>query len=148
MTSPISTIGKSLIRHIVDTVEIINETTEHQAVYWSFETRADEDKLPKETLIGLDNLAFEEREGLWDISCAIAISSYMDKNLLNELELLDIIYERCSWKKKVLLLDPIDGDELDMLVVTDFQITPMVQSMHRNYRTVMLTLKRTSSALS
>lgn len=148
MASPISAIGKSLIRHAVDLVTEINATTQHQVQYWSWETRAEEDKLPKETLFGLDDFAFRENQGLWEIQCGFGLSSYQDPNLLGELDLLDILFDGCHEGSKVILLDPVDGSEIDQLVITDFEITPMVQSMHRNYRTLNISLKRTSTALS
>lgn len=147
MASPISAIGKSLIRHAVDLVTEINATTPHQVQYWAWETRAEEDKLPKETLFGLDNFAFSERQGLWEITCGFGLSTYEDPNLLNELDLLDILFDRCHEGQKITLLDPIDGSEIDQLVISDFELSPMVQSMFRNYRTLNVTLLRTSTAL-
>lgn len=150
MPSPISTIGKSLIRHANDLVDEINATNLNQSSvqYWSWETRSEEDKLPKTTLFGLDDFSFMDNTGLWHITCGFGLSSYQDPNLHNELEMLDIIYDKCSQGKKITLLDPLFGDELDQLVVVEFEITPMVQSQLRNYRTVNLALRRTSSALT
>lgn len=148
MPSPISAIVKSLIRHCVDLVDDINATTSHQVQYWSWETRADEDKLPKVALLGLDNFHFEERLGLWEINCSFGLSSYHDSNLLDEIELLDKIFDACHHGQRVTLLNPIDGTEIDQLVVTDFEISPMAESMYRNYRTVSLNLRRTSNALA
>lgn len=148
MASPISTIAKSLIRHCSDLIDEINATTTHQLQYWSWETRADEDKLPKATLFGLDNFMFSERSGLWEIDCGLGLSSYQDFNLHNEIELLDPIFDWFHQGSQMPLRNPTTGAEFDQLVVTDFEITPMVQSMLRNYRTVNISLKRTSSALA
>lgn len=147
MASPISIIGKSLVRRCNDLLDEISSTTGHQVEYWSWETRADEDKLPKKTLIGLDNFMFSEDDGLWVVRCAIGLSTYQDFNLHKELEILDPIYDALHIGERVALRDPLSGAEFDQLVVTDFEITPMVQSMLRNYRTVNLELKRTSNAL-
>lgn len=70
---------------------------------------------------------------------------WLDANLLNEIEILDIIHNRTGEKKKINILNPLDGELLTEMVVTSWQLAPMAQSQLRNYRTISLELMRTST---
>lgn len=144
-TSPIPSIYKSIIRHIVDLIGEISATTgNHNIQYHDWESRADENELPKMTLIGLEGFTFNENEGLWVVRFGIALSSYQDANLLNEIEILGILHEWTGEGTKIKLLDPVEGNEVSEMVVGAWELSPMGQSQFRNYRTISIELMRTA----
>lgn len=142
----ISTIYKSLVRAVNDLVEEISTRTGENCRYWAFETRMDEDKLPTQTLIGVDGFTFNENKGLWVIRAGVSISSYNDRNGHEEAEMLDIIHELLGHHKKISLRDPDTGNIFSELVVVEFEVMPMSQSEMRNYRTVGIELLRTDNS--
>src|SRR3546814_20872555 len=89
----ITRIYKSLVRHVTDMMDNLNDTGEYGIAYHSWETRGEEDKLPKSTLIGVDGFNFHENGGLWVIRFSVTLSSYQDINLFSEFEILDGISE-------------------------------------------------------
>lgn len=113
--------------------------------YHNWESRADENKLPKMTLIGTDGFSFRENQGRWLIRFALAVSSYRDANLANEIELIGAIQDRWGEGQKVTLLDVTDGSVDSEMVVSEFEVMPMAQSELRNYRTIGIELLRTGS---
>jgi hypothetical protein len=140
----ISNIYKSLLRSTGDLLEEIKSTIGHQDIqYWSWESRAQENELPRMTLIGLDAFTFEENQGLWLVRYSIGLSSYQDAHLLREMEILNIIHDRTGEGKKLKLLDGTTGAELSEMVTTAWHLSPMSQSELRNYRTVSIELLRT-----
>ena len=141
----ISRIYKSLVRHVSDLIEELNASKSLGIIYHVWESRGEEDKLPKNILMGVDGFNFHENGGLWIIRFSIALSSYQDTLLLREAEVLDAIYDWFHEKQRVPLRDLESGDEDNQLVVTDFEIAPMQQTMLRNYRTVSIELKRTAN---
>lgn len=144
-TSPIPGIYRSILRTLVDLIGEISSTTGNQEIqYHDWESRADENDLPKKTLIGLEGFTFSENKGMWIIRFGLALSSYQDDNLLNEIEMLGVIHEHTGEGKKVKLLDPIEGDEISELVVVAWDLAPMGQSQLRNYRTISIELMRTA----
>jgi hypothetical protein len=143
----ISSIYKSLVRSTNDIVEEIKATTGHQALqYWSWENRQDEDKLPKETLIGVDGFAFSENQGLWVVRYSIALSSFQDAHLLREMEIIDIIHAHTGEGQKIKLLDPVTGQEISEMVTSAWDMAPMAQSEIRNYRAISIELLRTGQS--
>lgn len=146
MSRTISSIYKSLLRAVNDlVVELQQETGDMGIRYWAWEGRMDEDKMPTETLVGLDGYNFDENKGLWIIRAAITISSYNDANLHQESEMLDLIHEKFGYHKKVDLRLPDSGEVFSQLFVTEFQVMPMGQSEMRNYRTCAFELLRTDT---
>jgi hypothetical protein len=138
-------IYKSVIRHIVDLIGEIGSTTGNQNVlYHDWESRSDENDLPKQTLIGLEGFTFSENKGLWVVRFGIALSSYQDDNLLNEIEMLGVIHEFTGEGAKFKMLDPVEGEEVSEMVVAAWDLSPMGQSQLRNYRTVSIELLRTA----
>jgi hypothetical protein len=124
----ISNIYKSIVRSTVDLIEVLKSTTGDDAIqYWSWESRADENKLPSSTLLGVDAFAFEENRGLWNVRYALALSSYRDANLLNEITLIDIIQKSTGEGKKVTLRNSEGNPESEM-VVSAWQLAPMAQA--------------------
>lgn len=113
--------------------------------YHDFESRNDENKLPNNTLIGVDGFSFSENRGMWIVRFALAISSYRDRNLLNEIEMIGEIQNWFGEHKKIKLLHMDDGSEVNEMVVTDFEMLPMAQSEQRNYRTIGVEIKRTGT---
>lgn len=142
----VTPIYKSVIRHIVDLIEELNADGSYGTIsYHNWESRGEEQSLPQHTVIGLDGFSFKENGGLWLIRFALAVSSYRDANLLNEIELLDHLQWRMGEGEKVNLLEMTLGEKVNELVVTDFEILPMAQSELRNYRTIGMELKRTGT---
>lgn len=93
----------------------------------------------------MDGFSFEENEGRWTIRYALALSSYHDVNLLNEVDLIAKIHERFGEREKVDLLQLSDGAVASELVVSAFRMYPMSQSEQRNYRTFAIELLRTGT---
>ncbi len=146
MTSIVAPIYKSIVRHISDLIEEINSTPGLPAVlYQDWESRADEAKLPRQTLLGLDGFAFEENRGRWLISCGLGLSSYRDSNLLHEIELIDFIQQRMGENSKIPLREMILGEEVSELIITTWNLLPMAQSELRNYRTMGMEIRRTGA---
>lgn len=141
----ISGVYKSITATLANMIDEIVATTGHHITYHSWESRSDEDKLPKHTLIGMDGFSFEENEGLWVVRFAIGISSFQDFNLLDEMDIIDIVHAWTGEKKKVKLLDPVTGAEVSELVVEAWRLMPMSQSELRNYRTIGVELLRTAN---
>src|SRR3546814_8570906 len=80
----ITRIYKSLVRHVTDMMDNLNDTGEYGIAYHSWETSGEEDKLPKSTLIGVDGFNFHENGGLWVIRFSVTLSSYQDINIRSE----------------------------------------------------------------
>lgn len=143
----ISSIYKSIQRHTLDVVEEIKQSLAHQNIsYWSWESRADENELPKETLLGIGDFQFEENRGLWVVRYSLGLSTWNDMHLHGEMEMLDIIHARTGERAKVPLLDSASGGVISEMVVSAWQLAPMAQSEIRNYRTISIELLRTDSA--
>lgn len=148
MSHIILPVYKSIIRSITDMISDFNDGGDlPQLQYQDWESRADESKLPQESLLGLDGFSFSENNGLWLISYALGLSSYRDANMLNEMAIIDRIQERMGEKKKIRLLEMDFGSEISELVVSDWQLLPMSQSELRNYRTIGMELKRTDTTM-
>ncbi len=143
----ISAIYKSLLRMTHELKDEIAATTSNRDIgLWDWENRAPEADLPETTLIGISGYGFDEKGGLWVIRFGLTLSSFADSHLLNEAEALDIVYARLHEKETVPFRDPETGEVIGEFVVTNFDIAPMGQSELRNYRTISVELKRTSTA--
>jgi len=146
MSKLYSTIYKSVVRAVGDMIEEIRITTGDQDIqYWGFESRADENKWPAETLIGVDGFSFNENQGLWEIRFGLTISTYEDANLLREADVIDIVHSTLGEGQKILLRDPDSGDTLSELCTSAFHVMPMGQTQLRNYRTIGVELYRTGT---
>jgi len=145
--SPIPAISKSITRDVVDFIEEVNNEgiVQGEILYHNFEARQDENDLPKTTLLGTDGFAFDDNDGRWIVRFAIGISSFKDANLLDEVDLLGRVHERFGKDEKIRLRDLQDGEEINELVVSAFNVAPMGQSELRNYRVVSLELHRTGA---
>lgn len=134
------------MRHVTEVIEELNAIGVFQEIsFHNFESRNDENNLPRNTLVGIDGFSFDENGGMWIVRLALAISSYRDMNLLEEIELIDEVHKRMGQNNKIKLLDMTDGSEVNELVITDFQMLPMAQSEIRNYRVIGLEIKRTGT---
>lgn len=144
--SVVEPIYKSILRHFKEVIDELNALgTFRQIEFHNFESRNDENDLPKTTLLGIDGFAFSENGGLWIVRFALAVSSYRDMNLLEEIEIISELHRRLGMGEKIKLLDMADGEEVSEMVVTDFEILPMAQSEVRNYRTIGMEIKRTET---
>ena len=144
--SIVSPIYKSIVRYVTEAIEEINSLGVFKEVmFHDFESRNDENALPRTTLLGIDGFSFSENLGLWIVRFALALSSYNDMNLHEEIELLDEIQKRFGQGQKINLLNMQDGSVNNEMVITDFEIMPMVQSELRNYRVIGLEIKRTGA---
>lgn len=145
MTSPIPQVYKSIIRftaEMIDELNLLGLVTEAIG-YHNWESRGEESELPRINLIGTDGFSFDENNGRWIIRYGLAISSYHDADLIEEIELIGAIDERMGRGKKIPLVELTAGEEVSELVVTDFRVLPMAQSEIRNYRTIGVELQRT-----
>lgn len=142
--SVIEPVYKSILRWTTDLIEELNATGQYPALeYQPWESRSDENTLPQKTLLGIDGFSFDENDGRWLVAFAFGLSSYRDENLLSEVELLDALHRRTGKGSKIPLLEMELGEQINELVVTDWQLLPMAQSELRNYRTVGVEVKRT-----
>jgi len=142
----IAPIYKSIVRWIGDTVEELEAGGGYPSMeYQDWESRGDENKLPQTTLIGMDGFSFDENEGLWLIRFALAVSSYRDASLMNEIELISALHVLMGMGAKIPLLEMHEGLQVNELVVTDWQMMPMAQTNLRNYRTIGMTVLRTGT---
>lgn len=146
MSKIYSTLYKSTVRAVNDLIKDIRATVGDQSIrYWSWENRVDEDKMPREPLIGINGFTFDENGGLWLVRFGITISSVDDANLMLEAEMIDLIHERFGQGKKFDQLDPESGEVDNELVVTSFEVLPMGQTQIRNYRSIGIEVKRTGT---
>lgn len=143
MALRVSNIYKSLVRHLVNSIEGM-QVVSPNAQYFAWDTADDVAELPSVDLIGLAGWSFSENRGLWEIHCGITISTMNDENLLREIDLVDIIHEAWGQDCSIPLRDD-DGNEVAQLVVTDFDLLPAGRSEKRNYRPIGLTLRRASN---
>lgn len=142
----LSSVYKSVVRSVVDLIAEINSTIPGlEAKYQDWESRYDENTLPKTTLMGVDGFTWQENQGLWVTRFGLALSSYRDANLITEMEILDVIHQRTGEGKKINMLDPVTGELITELVVSAWDLSPMAQSQYRNYRTVSIELLRTAN---
>lgn len=141
----ISSIRKSLIAYIHDYADKVALQLGVPVEYHQWEQRGEEDKLPKKTLIGLDNFQFDENEGLWVVRFAVSISSYQDFNLSREDIILDLAHEWFGWQRKVPMLDLTTGQEKAEMYIAAFEIAPMIQTQLRNYRVVSVEMLRATA---
>lgn len=127
-------------------IKDLNETSLYGVIqYHNWEERGPEKDLPESTLIGLEGFSFDENEGRWLIRYALGVSSYMDANLLREIELLGAVHERLRQGNKINLLELSNGQVAGELVISDFRLMPMSQSELRNYRVIGMELLRTGT---
>lgn len=142
----LASIYKSIVRNTVDLISDINATMPGVALkYQDWESRFDENALPQTNLLGVDGFTWEENDGLWITRFGLALSSYRDANLLNEIDILDAIHAWTGEGKKVNILNPVTGELVTEMVVSAWQLAPMAQSQFRNYRTISMELLRTAS---
>ncbi len=142
----IAPIYKSIVRWIGDTVEELSETGGFPPMqYQDWESRGDENKLPEITLVGMDGFSFEENDGLWVIRFALAVSSYRDAGLLNEIELVSELHRRMGQGSKIPLREMDFGEQINELLIADWRLAPMSQSNLRNYRTIGIEALRTGT---
>lgn len=146
MSRIISTIYKSLVRSVNDLIDVVASETGEPCAYWAFESRADEDKMPPITVLGVDGFTFHENKGLWMIRAGISLSTRNDRNNHEEAEILDIVHRLFGYHQKVALRHPETGEVFSELYVTEFDVMPMGQSELRNYRTIGLELLRTDTS--
>lgn len=143
-----STLYKSVLRAAGDLVKDIQNSVDPEALYWDWENRNDEDKMPRQTLVGVNGFHFHENRGLWLINFGLTLSTIDDDNLMREAEIIDMVHSRFGEHQKISMLDPGDGTVISELVSTDFETMPMPPTQLRNYRTIGVELKRTSSAVA
>lgn len=141
-----STVYKSTVRAVNDLVKEIQSTMPDQTVrYWAWENRDDEDKLPREMLVGINGFGFDENLGLWIIRTGLTLSTIDDANLLVEADVIDLIFEKFGEKQKIALLNPDDGTQTSELVSVHCEVLPMIQTESRNYRSIGIELRRTGT---
>lgn len=149
MSSPlIAPIYKSVIRATVDLIAELNALGDFSLItYHNWESRGDENALPKNTLLGIEGFSFDKNKGLWLVRYALGLSSHRDQNLINEIEIVDEMEQRMGEGNKIKLRNLTSGNEVNELVVTEFQVMPMGQSEIRNYRVIGMELNRTGVSI-
>jgi hypothetical protein len=142
-----STIYKSVLRAVNDLINEIQSTTGKfpDMEYWSWEDRFDEEIIPRVPLIGVNGFSFDENLGQWLIRFGLTISTVDDANLLDEADLIDVIFDVFGEKKKIALLDPVDGTQTNELVSVHCEVLPMAKTALRNYRSIGIELLRTGT---
>jgi hypothetical protein len=135
---------KSILRAVSDLIDELNALG-YTIEFHNWEERGLEKDLPQNTLLGPEGFAFNENGGLWLIRFALGLSSYKDTNLLNEIDLVDEIMRRMGEGQKIKLREMDQGEEVNEMVVTAFEVAPMAQSELRNYRTMSMEIKRTGT---
>lgn len=141
--SVIPHIYKSIIRHTQDLVSVIADTTGNQNIqYHTWDARADENKLPDATLLGIEGFNFDENEGLWIVRYGLTLSTWNDRNLLDEIELVGIIHDHTKYLSKVRMLDEQTGLEIGEMVCSTWELAPGGQTNQRNYRSILIELLR------
>ena len=146
MAYRLSSIYKSLIRHVRDMIDDIRDSGVSPGLkYYAFDSRGEEAEVENDDLVGLAGWTFDENRGLWLIRCGINVSTIFDRNLLREIEIVDKIHDWFGEDQIVPLRDPDTGEEYTQLVVKHFEMAPTLQSEKRNYRPVSLELLRTST---
>lgn len=140
----LSDIQKSLVRHLVDTIDEIKARGISPDIdFHMWESRGDEDELAQRDLIGPSGWTFREDRGLWMINFGVTISTVNDQNLMREAEIADVLYDMWSEGEVVPLRDR-NGQQISELVVNEFEMLVAGQSEKRNYRPFGLTLLRTN----
>lgn len=146
MAFKISSVYKSLVRHVVDTVDTIKlEGISPDLTYYAFDSRGEQAELETVDLIGLAGWSFNENRGLWVIRAGINISTINDENLMREIEIIDALHDVFGEDCVIPLRDPVTGNEYTQLVVKEFELMPASYSEKRNYRPIGLELLRTSN---
>lgn len=146
MSKLYSTLFKSTQRAVNDLVKDIRATMNDQSIrYWSWESRTDEDKMPREPLIGINGFTWDENGGLWLVRFGITISTIDDANLAIEADMIDKVHEHFGMGKTIAMRDPATGAVINELVVTSFEVMPMGQTQIRNYRSIGIEVKRTGT---
>ena len=141
--SPIPHIYKSLIRNTMDLISLIGTTTGNQDIeFHSWDARAEENDLPRKTLLGPEGFTFEENQGLWVIRYGLTLSTWQDINLLDEIEIVGLIHDYTGERTKVPLLNEQTGEELGQLVCSVWELAPSVQTSLRNYKSINVELLR------
>lgn len=142
----VSNIYKSLVRHLVDTIDVIKANNVSPGLdYYAWDMRDDKAELGGRDLIGLAGWTFRENRGLWVVHAGITISTINDENLFREAAIIDAIHDMWGEEMPVPMRDD-NGDEYTQLVVKEFEMMPAGTSEKRNYRPIGLELLRTSNA--
>lgn len=145
MSFKVSNVYKSLVRHLIDTIDEIKASgVSPDLTYYAWDSRGDDSELPSCDLIGLAGWTFTENRGLWQVSCGMTISTYNDENLFREIEIVDEIHERWGELCVIPLRDDA-GSEFSQLMVQEFEMLPAGLSERRNFRPIGLTLMRTAN---
>lgn len=146
MTFKISNIGKSIMRHLMDSIDQIRaDDIAPTLEYYAWDSRGEEAELDAVDLIGLAGWTFRENGGLWEIHCGFTLSTINDENLFREMDVIDALHNAFGEDCKIPMRDD-NGDEYTQLVVKEFEMLPAGHSEKRNFRPIGLTLKRTSNA--
>jgi len=146
MSFRISNVGKSLMRHLMDTIDAVKAADVSPGLeYYAWDSRSDEAELSEVDLIGLAGWTFKENRGLWDVYAGITISTINDENLFREMAIIDAVHDMFGDDCVIPMRDD-NGDEYTQLVVHEFEMLPAGNSEKRNYRPIGLQLKRTSNA--
>lgn len=144
MSFRISNIYKSLVRQIIDSVEIMKRNgVVPEIEYFDWDAGGNESEMPKVDVVGLADWTFAENGGLWLIHAGITVSTVNDDNRFREMAIIDALHD--IWGEQcVIPLRDDNGIEHSQLVVKEFEMLTAGASSKRNYRPIGLVLARTS----
>jgi hypothetical protein len=143
----IESLYKSLIRHVQETIEVIQtQGISPGLAYYSWDSRGEVSETEHTDLIGLAGWSFHENGGLWEVRSGLTLSTFNDENLFREMKILNVIHDMWGEGCKVPMVDKDTGVEFTELVVSDFDMLPGgAGAEQRNYRPIGIELLRTSS---
>lgn len=142
----LSSIYKSLIIQVNKVItDAISNGQSSNLKYYAWDSRGETVELPSVDLLGLSNWTFRENHGLWEIRAGLTLSTYNDKNLFRQIDIVDTIHNYFGEETQVPLIDATTGEVFSNLVVSDFDMMPTGQSERRNYLPVGIELLRTES---
>lgn len=119
--------------------------------YMAWDARQDTNtELPNTDLIGLADWTFSESDHMPEIECVILLSVVNDSNLFREIEIANVIRNKCVHVSRpeylVWTVRDIDNKPFSQLTVTDFTMLPSGESEARTVRQFGISLKRADYA--
>lgn len=133
---------KSILRFCGD----LCETSPVLLRYHAWDSRGEENELPRQDLMGLSGWTYREDDGLIYISCGFTLSTIEDANLMREIDILDHVHANAGKGRTVPIRDMTTSEQINEMVISSFEIMPTGQSNLRNYRTAAVEMLLTRPA--
>ena len=144
--------------NLVGVVTNIAEQARDQGIspnisYMSWDARQEVNELPNSDLIGVADWTYDEGDDhLPEIEFAIILSVVHDANLFREVELLDLIRQKCVDdsgrvpKYRVWTIYDDSNEPFAQVQVTSFSVLPSGESEARTVRKIGISVKRSDLA--